>query len=390
MGVGAGHAPDAGRARPRAQRSTPGRSGCVLPDVGGAFGSKGPPAPEVAAVAVAALRLGRPVKWAEDRFENFLAAYQGRGVEAEVELALDADGRMLAVRARILADLGAYLYVNTRAPPHTTAMLMCGCYTIPAASVTVVGARTDKVPTGPLPRRRPPGGGGVPRADGRPGGARARARPARAAAPQPRAHVPARDAARLVVRLGRLRALHGPRRRARRAGAVGATRDRIVGTGVALYVERAGGQFEEARVAIEPGGRVIAHSGSGPHGQGHETTFAQIVADGARRRAGRGDDAVRRLRRLAGGRRHVRQPVDDDGRIGAADRRAGGAGTPGRRRDGAARGARALRVRPRVRLRRVRRGGRDRARDRRRCACAGSPPSTMPAGSSTRCSPRAR
>jgi aerobic carbon-monoxide dehydrogenase large subunit len=121
----------------------------ILPDVGGAFGSKGTPGAEAAAVAAAALRLGRPIKWAEDRFENFMASYQGRGVEAEVELALDASGRMLAVRARILADMGAYLYANSAAPPHTTAMLMCGCYAIPAASVSVVGARTDKVPTGP-------------------------------------------------------------------------------------------------------------------------------------------------------------------------------------------------------------------------------------------------
>ena len=67
----------------------------------------------------------------EDRLENFLAAYQGRGVEAEVELALDAAGRMLAVRAQIVADLGAFLFANTAAPPHTTAMLMCGCYDDP-------------------------------------------------------------------------------------------------------------------------------------------------------------------------------------------------------------------------------------------------------------------
>src|SRR4051794_13785300 len=81
----------------------------IVPDVGGAFGSKGGIAPEAAAVAVAAMDLGRPVKWAEDRFENFLAAYQGRGTSADVELALTAQGDLLGVRARIVADLGAYL-----------------------------------------------------------------------------------------------------------------------------------------------------------------------------------------------------------------------------------------------------------------------------------------
>jgi aerobic carbon-monoxide dehydrogenase large subunit len=251
----------------------------IVPDVGGAFGSKGPPAPEAAAVAIAALRLGRPVKWAEDRFENFLAAYQGRGMDAEVELALDAGGRMLAVRARILADLGAYLYVNTCAPPHTTAMLMCGCYTIPAASVTVVGARTDKVPTGPL---------------------RGAGRPEAAAFLELTVDQAARELGIDPLELRRRNLVRtfphqtplgwsydsGDYERCMDLAIElveperSADDDRIVGTGVALYVERAGGQFEEARVAIELDGTVIAHSGSGPHGQGHETTFAQIVADG--------------------------------------------------------------------------------------------------------------
>ncbi len=254
----------------------------ILPEVGGAFGSKGTPAPEAAAAAAAALRLRRPVKWAEDRFENFLGAYQGRGMEAEVELALDADGRMLAVRARILADLGAYLYANTAAPPHTTAMLMCGCYTIPAAAVSVVGARTDKVPTGPC---------------------RGAGRPEAAAFLELTVDRAARELGLDPLELRRRNLVRefphetplgwsydsGDYERcmdlaAELVGAaaselVAAPDDLAVGTGVALYVERAGGQFEEARVAIEPDGRVTAIAGAGPHGQGHATTFAQIVAD---------------------------------------------------------------------------------------------------------------
>jgi aerobic carbon-monoxide dehydrogenase large subunit len=121
----------------------------IAPDVGGAFGSKGVIAPEVAAVAVAAIDLGRPLKWTEDRLENFLAAYQGRGIEGDLELALDGDGLMLGLRAQLWADLGAYLLSATAIPPHTAAMLMTGCYDIPAAEVTLIGARTHKVPTGP-------------------------------------------------------------------------------------------------------------------------------------------------------------------------------------------------------------------------------------------------
>ena len=102
----------------------------MVPDVGGAFGSKGTIAVETPLVALAALELGRPVRWTEDRHENFLSAPQGRGLRAAVELAFDADGRILALRGRLLADLGAYLLPSTPIPPHTTAMLLSGCYDI--------------------------------------------------------------------------------------------------------------------------------------------------------------------------------------------------------------------------------------------------------------------
>ena len=66
-----------------------------------------------------------------------------------MELALDADGRILALRGRMLADLGAYLLPSTAIPAHTTAMLLTGAYDIPAVEVIVTGARTNKVPTAP-------------------------------------------------------------------------------------------------------------------------------------------------------------------------------------------------------------------------------------------------
>ncbi len=121
----------------------------VVPDVGGAFGSKGVPQAETAAVALAAVRLGRPVKWTETRTESSLAVYQGRGADVDAELAVAADGRMLAIRARYLADLGAYLYSTTPVAPQTAAMLLTGCYDVRAADVDVVGVCTNKVPTGP-------------------------------------------------------------------------------------------------------------------------------------------------------------------------------------------------------------------------------------------------
>jgi len=256
----------------------PERLRVVVPDVGGAFGSKGSLAPEAAVAAIAAIDVGRPVKWTEDRAENFVAAYQGRGMEADVELALAADGQMLAVRARILADLGAYLLPATAMPPHTAAMLMAGCYTMPAADVRVSGVRTHKVPTGPY------------RGAGRPEAAyfleRAVDDAARALAIDPVelrrrnliADFPHRSPLGFTYDSGDYRRcldlaleLRGP--------SPSEGEERLVGTGLAMYVERAGGSFEEARATLEPDGRVVIHSSTSPHGQGHDTTFAQIAAE---------------------------------------------------------------------------------------------------------------
>jgi aerobic carbon-monoxide dehydrogenase large subunit len=250
----------------------------IVPDVGGAFGSKGGIAPEAAAVAVAAMDLGRPVKWAEDRFENFLAGYQGRGMEADVELALSAEGDLLGVRARILADLGGYLLPSTAIPGHTAAMLMAGCYDVGAVAVELVGARTNKVPTGPY------------RGAGRPEAAyfleRALDDAARELGLDPVAvrrrnlvrRFPHRTPLGLTYDSGDYERcldvaleLVDPEQHS--------DDDSVVATGVALYVERAGGQWESADVTVAPSGRVVIHSSTSPHGQGHDTAFAQIAAE---------------------------------------------------------------------------------------------------------------
>jgi carbon-monoxide dehydrogenase large subunit len=250
----------------------------IVPDVGGAFGSKGVVGAEVPALAIAAMDLGRPVKWAEDRLENFQAAYQGRGMEADVELALDADGRMLAVRATIYADVGAYLYTTSAIPPHTAAMLMCGVYDLPAAQVTLVGARTDKVPTGPY------------RGAGRPEAAYFLERAVDDAARQ-LALDPAELRRRNLIRSWPHRTPlgftydSGDYERCldmalELLGEVPPSDDRHArGRGIGMYVERAGGMWESAEATVEPTGRVVIRSGSSPHGQGHDTTFAQIAAD---------------------------------------------------------------------------------------------------------------
>jgi carbon-monoxide dehydrogenase large subunit len=222
--------------------------------------------------------LGRPVKWAEDRFENFLAAYQGRGTSADVELALTAEGDLLGVRARIVADLGGYLLPITAIPGHTAAMLMSGCYDVDAVAVELVGARTHKVPTGPY------------RGAGRPDAAyfleRAMDDAARDLGLDPVAvrrrnlvrSFPHRtplgltyDSGDFERCLGLALELIEPEERSEE--------DRVVATGVALYVERSGGQWESADVTVQPSGRVVVRSSTAPHGQGHDTAFAQIAAE---------------------------------------------------------------------------------------------------------------
>jgi aerobic carbon-monoxide dehydrogenase large subunit len=260
----------------------------VVQDVGGAFGSKGSLATEAAVAAIAAMRIGRPVKWIEERSENFLAAHQGRGVEVQAALALAADGRFLALRARFVADLGAYLYPTTPTVPTTAARLVTGAYLTGAVDVDLLGVATNKVPTGPY------------RGAGRPEGAYVAERLADLAARRlgidpveirrrnvvPPDRFPytsplglTYDSGDYAAALDRVCTLIGYD--GRRAEQVAARAEgRLVGLGTALFIERAGpAMWEFGSVRVEPEGRVRVRTGSTAHGQGHETTFAQIVAD---------------------------------------------------------------------------------------------------------------
>ena len=244
----------------------------ILPEVGGAFGSKGTPGPEMVAVAAAAQRVGRPVKWIETRTENFLTSYQGRGMSRR---------RRARVRRR-RADARA-------ARPHR------GRYRrLPVRQQRDAAAHRGDADVRLLhdPGRE---------RDRRSARARTRSRPARAAAPgAPRRP---RSSSGPSIRPSASSAWSSRRRNLIRSfphqtplgfsydsgdyercldlalELVEPERGPLVGTGVAVYVERAGGQFEEARVELLADGHVVAHSAAGPHGQGHATTFAQIVAD---------------------------------------------------------------------------------------------------------------
>ena len=279
--------------RPRAQMSIvlgrpEDRIRVVVPDVGGAFGSKGNVAPEAVVAACLAIETGRPVKWIEDRHENFTSSSQARGIDAEVEVAVEADGRILGVRGRATADLGAYLYPTTSTPPSRTADLLTGAYDVPAARVDLVGVATNKVPTAPY------------RGAGRPEAAYLIERTMDLVATElgldpvvvrrrnliPRDRFPYRtalgsvydsgDYARALDKVCELVGYDHQREEQRRAR----VRGRLVGIGVAVYIEPAGGQlWESAAVSVAPDGRVTVRTGSTAHGQGHDTTFGQIAAE---------------------------------------------------------------------------------------------------------------
>ncbi len=279
--------------RPRLQlaavlRRRPESIRVIVGEVGGSFGSKSFIAPEAFVAAAMAIRLGVPVKWVESRSENFLAAYQGRGQRADCELAVDTAGRFLALRARVIADVGAYLYPASTVPPVLAGSLVTGAYDIPVAEVEVLGVATNKVPTGPY------------RGAGRPEGAYFAERMADLAAAElglDRAEIRRRnlipaeahpyrtalgttidsgDFPGLLRRTGELLGYHAvvaEQRAARERG-------EVCGAGLVVFLEPAGlGFVESAALSVRPDGVVIAQVGTSAHGQGHKTAFAQLLAD---------------------------------------------------------------------------------------------------------------
>lgn len=260
----------------------------VVPDVGGAFGSKGNIACEAVAASCLAIDLGRPIKWIEDRRENFTSSSQARGIDADVEMAVEPDGKITALRAAAVADIGAYLFTTSAMTGTRVVDLLTGAYDIPAARVTLVGAATNKVPTGPYR------GAGRPEAaylvermvdlvaaelGMDPVAVRRRNLIARDRFPYKSALGALYDSGDYALALDKACALaeydrwREEQRRARAAGT-------LMGIGVALYIEPAASRlWESAAIAVRPDGRVIVRTGSTAHGQGHDTTFTQIVAE---------------------------------------------------------------------------------------------------------------
>jgi carbon-monoxide dehydrogenase large subunit len=262
----------------------------IAPDVGGSFGIKDCIFPEDVLVPYLALRLGQPVKWVEERRENMLA-YHGRGINLDIEAAVRRDGVVLGMRVRSVADIGAYFLLTTSSAPFNTVRRITGPYQIPAVDVELLGAVTNKTPTGAY------------RGTGSPEAAFCIERTMDLIAKDlgldpaevrrrnfiPPDAFPYQSAAGLTYDSGQYpegleRALElldyaGWREKARRR-----TPDEpLLGIGLATFTKSSGAsgdhRIESARVTIDPSGQVTVYTGISPHGQGNATAFAQLVAD---------------------------------------------------------------------------------------------------------------
>ena len=269
----------------------------IAPEVGGGFGCKQDIYPEEALVAFAAMQTGHPVKWIEDRSESFTATIHGRGQVDYIEAAATRDGKVTGLKVHVISDLGSYLQFFTDIIALALTLPMVdGCYDIPHTYSALDLVFTNKTPTDAYR------GAGRPEAtyliehamnlvarelDKDP----AEVRLTNFIKPESFPHklsagatydsgeyATALKKAMTLIDYQRLRADQAQKR----------SEGKLVGMGLCTYVEICGlgpkgstpyGAFESARVRVEQTGTVMVYTGISPHGQGSETTFAQIVSD---------------------------------------------------------------------------------------------------------------
>jgi carbon-monoxide dehydrogenase large subunit len=268
----------------------------ITPEVGGGFGSKLNVYAEEALLGWISMQLGKPAKWIESRRENVQATIHGRAQVGTVEVGCKNDGTLTGLRYNVIADLGAYLQLLTPAIPTLTGLMLSGSYRIPAIQMNVTGVFTNKMSTDAY------------RGAGRPEATYVVERAMDIVAAElkmdpvevRRKNFPAADefpfhtATGLDYDSGNYQAaldkalgisgyekLRADQKKARAAG-------KLMGIGMSSYVEicalgpsqaMPAGGWESATVRIEPTGKVTVMTGASPHGQGQETSFAQIAAD---------------------------------------------------------------------------------------------------------------
>jgi len=268
----------------------------IAPEVGGGFGSKLNIYPEEVVVSYLAIQLRQPVKWIETRGENFTTTTHGRDQIQYVELAVKKDGTITGLRAKIIADLGASYQLFTPLVPTFTNGMILGCYKIPNIKLELMSVLTNKMATDAY------------RGAGRPEATYLIERIIDIAAqelgmdprdirfknfPRPEEfpleigtgfiydsgnYQESLNKALGIVKYDELRKQQAELRK----------QGRYMGIGISTYVEICGmgpstaipgGGWESSTVRIERSGKVTVMTGVSPHGQGQETTFAQIIAD---------------------------------------------------------------------------------------------------------------
>ena len=268
----------------------------VAPEVGGGFGSKIDTYAEEILMAFVAMKIRKPVKWIESRRENFLCTIHGRGHVDYYELAAKRDGEITAIKLKIIQDLGAFLSLLTPAIPTLSVLMMPGLYRTKSIRADVVGAFTNCMATDAY------------RGAGRPEATHGIERMVDILAAELKMdpaeirlknfihneEFPFPTATGLIYDSGDYAA---PLRKAmdmveyekaRKEQAQARDQGRLMGIGISTYGEicafgpspaTPAGGWESAQVKIEPSGKVTVATGISPHGQGEETTFAQITAD---------------------------------------------------------------------------------------------------------------
>jgi carbon-monoxide dehydrogenase large subunit len=268
----------------------------IAPEVGGGFGAKINIYGEEYVAAAISKRLGIPIKWIEDRSEAFVATIHGRGILAYVDLAAKRDGTVLGLKLRLIADIGAYNMLLTAAIPTLTMLMANATYNFPAIRATLTEVFTNKTPTDAY------------RGAGRPEATyfveRAMDMLARELNMDPgevrRKNFIPKDKFPFATQMGAVydsgdyeKALDRALKNAnwtelKKQREAAKAQGRLVGLGLAMYVEVCGigpsaslptGGWEHSQVTVERDGRISATTGVSPHGQGNETTFAQMLAD---------------------------------------------------------------------------------------------------------------
>ncbi len=267
----------------------PERIRAIAPEVGGGFGAKSNIYPEEVLVPLLARRLGRPVRWVASRSEDYLATVHGRGQTNRLRLAASSEGRVVGAELSVTVDCGAYLERATPAVGPLTGVMMTGIYAIPHARARVRGVFTNKPPMEPY------------RGAGRPEACymieRGMDHLARKLSLDPielkrRNFIPpdrfphttaigltydSGDYARPLEEALRLIDYEGLRTEQTKRLQEGA---HPLGIGVSGYVEICGfGPWESGSVEVRPDGSVVVLTGTSPHGQGHQTSWSQIVAE---------------------------------------------------------------------------------------------------------------